>query len=97
MECKNCSIETIEKEIAACKFECVGGPLKSHRGYVALLARANHLQAKNDRLKKVILLAPGSDEKNFIIEYRKWWDAYCREIRSPGCNLLNIEQALEKQ
>ncbi len=52
------------------------------------------LRTENVNLKKVILLAPGSDEENFTEKYHKWWDTYYREIRTPGCNLLSIEQAL---
>ena len=46
-------------------------------------------------LKKVILLAPGSNEKDFQENYRVWWDTYYREIRTPGCNLKTLEQALK--
>ncbi len=48
-----------------------------------------------ERLKEMILLAPGSDEEGFVEKYRKWWDIYYREIRSPGCNLLSIDKALK--
>ena len=53
------------------------------------------LRASNERLREVILLAPGSDEKGFMGKYGKWWDTYYREIRTPGCNALTIEQALK--
>jgi len=53
------------------------------------------LQAEIEKLRAVILLAPGNDEKDFEEKYRKWWDTYYREIRTPGCNLLSIEQALK--
>ena len=46
MNCKKCSIEKIIHEIKKCKFECEGGTLESHRGYMALLARIEKLQAE---------------------------------------------------
>ena len=54
------------------------------------------LKAENKRLKKIILLAPGTDEQEFLKKYRKWWDTFYREIRSPNCNLMSIEQALKR-
>lgn len=50
-KCEECPIETIEKEIAACNFECEGGLLINHRGYMALLAKAKQLQAKIEELE----------------------------------------------
>ncbi len=44
-DCTECSIETIEQEIKKCEFECTGGLLENHRGYVALLTRAKQLRS----------------------------------------------------
>jgi hypothetical protein len=54
------------------------------------------LVAENKMLREVILLAPGTNEKEFLKKYKKWWGTFYREIRSPGCNLMNIEQALKR-
>ncbi len=52
MDCDKCSIETIEKEIAALNLSGIGGLLISHRGYMALLRRAKQLQAELCAAKK---------------------------------------------
>ena len=39
-KCEECSIEKITDEISKCGFHCDGGPLETHRGYLALLAKA---------------------------------------------------------
>ena len=53
------------------------------------------LQVEIEKLRQVILLAPGENEADFRYKYNKWWDTYYREIRTPGCNLLSIEQVLK--
>ncbi len=53
--CKECSIERIEREIKKCNFKCKEGPLKTHRGYIALLEKAKQLQTENDEYKSASL------------------------------------------
>jgi hypothetical protein len=55
------------------------------------------LNMENEELKAVVLLAPGSNEEDFSVKYRKWWDTYYREIRTPGCNVYTVRQALMKE
>ncbi len=45
-DCSKCPIERIELEIRQCGFDCEGGLLEYHRGYIALLARAKQLQSE---------------------------------------------------
>jgi len=48
-KCEDCSIETMVQEIKECNFECTGGLLENHRGYMALVARVEQLQAENEQ------------------------------------------------
>ncbi len=59
------------------------------------LIELHELRVENKKLREVILLAPGTNEEGFLEKYKKWWDTFYREIRSPECNLKNIEQALK--
>lgn len=38
------------------------------------------LLTENKRLKQIILSAPGADEPEFEIKYRKWWDTNFRPL-----------------
>lgn len=50
-KCIERPLETILQEIHELGFMCDNGKLRSHRGYIALVARARHLTAKNKALK----------------------------------------------
>lgn len=68
---------------------------KQHKQWCKDLAELHKVKAENKKLREVILLVPGSNEKDFLKKYNDWWDTYYREIRTPGCNLLTIDQALK--
>ena len=68
---------------------------EQHQQWKKDLEELCNFKNENKRLREVILLAPGTNEKGFLEQYKKWWDTFYREIRSPGCNLKNIEQALK--
>ncbi len=63
MECENkcgeCPTEKMIQEIKECNFECEGGILDSHKGFMALVARTEKLQAE---------LAKGEVLQDFYIE-----------------------------
>ena len=44
VKCSSCPTNKIVDEIAKCNFTCEGGPLKTHRGYMELLARVHQLE-----------------------------------------------------
>lgn len=51
-DCSKCPVKTILKEIKNCKFRCKDGSLEFHRGYIALVARAEQLQAKLEKCEE---------------------------------------------
>ena len=69
---------------------------EKHKQWCEDLAELHDLKTENKMLREIILLVPGTNEKGFLEQYKKWWDTFYREIRSPGCNLKSIEQALKK-
>ena len=56
------------QEIKECNFECKGGTLDSHRGFLALVVRTEQLQAENKKLKteRNILALLSSDTPKFF-------------------------------
>ena len=55
-DCDNCDLDTILDEIQKCNFECIGGTLEFHRGYMALVKKTYQLQAEKESLKSHIKL-----------------------------------------
>lgn len=85
-KCVECPLETILREIHELGFICDDGELGSHRGYIALVARAHTLQAQleqyrwipvEERLPEEVtkIIATSTPEKEHI----QTFDVLCYE------------------